>query len=594
MKNKQQAPSIKFSLIISIVMGVLLPLCIALLVLSALMQHTITTNIVESYQMMFDQHIREIDSAILQCNYVSSAMITYTENNGLLKHYYQAENEYERNVAVTKIRAMLLNCNVTNLASFGGQMMILMDDGLLISSEKAVSTGSSLENQEWLKRVREGKTNPYWDPEIEKLFDPVNPENYVTFGRELTHYGQQVYGYALIAIPKKLFIQFQNDICYQKGKLFMFSPDERLLTGACEHYSEEELDQILQKWKDNNYKNGIYNDYYVLGTRLSSSNNTVLCVGNRHAIFERSEQILYYLSILMIVITVISIVTTRYISLYITKPILFLSEKIQQIDHMESTETKLENNHFQETRELEQGMFRAKERIRVLLEEVRHETKMKEKARFDALKAQIRPHFLFNTLNAIRWKASINGNQDVAEALSNLGLLLSETYKNDNELETIANAIYILDAYVKIMEVRFGNKVEFFCMISDDIKDCMIPRFCLQPLVENSFIHGMSHAENGVIALRGERIGEDIELTLIDNGQGLQGKTADLFKENEDNKRGITGIGLSNIHKRIQTLYGSDYGLRIDTTVEIGFKISLKIPVIKRDVKEYESADSRR
>ena len=178
----------------------------------------------------------------------------------------------------------------------------------------------------------------------------------------------------------------------------MFSPDERLLTGACEHYSEEELDQILQKWKDKNFKNGIYNDCYVLGTRLSSGNNTVLYVGNRHAIFERSEQILYYLSILMIVITVISIMITRYISLYITKPILFLSEKIQQIDHMESTETKLENNHFQETRELEQGMFRAKERIRVLLEEVRHETKMKEKARFDALKAQIRPHFLLNQI----------------------------------------------------------------------------------------------------------------------------------------------------------------------------------------------------
>lgn len=558
------------------------------------MQHTISTNIAESYQMMFDQNIREIDSAILQCNYVSSAMITYTENNDLLKHYYQAENEYERNVAVTKICKMLSNCNVTNLASFGGQMMILMDDGLLISSEKAISTGSSLENQDWLKKVREGETNPYWDPEIEKLFDPIHPENYVTFGRELTHYGRQVYGYALIAIPKDLFIQFPNDIRYQKGELFMFSSDERLLTGACEHYSEEELDKILQEWKDKNIKDGIYNDCYVLGTRLSSGNNTILYVGNRHAIFERSEQILYYLSILMIVITVISIVITRYISLYITKPILFLSKKIQQIDHMESTETKLENNHFQETRELEQGMFRAKDRIRVLLEEVRHETKMKEKARFDALKAQIRPHFLFNTLNAIRWKASINGDQDVAEALSNLGLLLSETYKNDNELETIANAIYILDAYVKIMEVRFGNKVDFFCMISDDIKDCMIPRFCLQPLVENSFIHGMSHAENGVIALRGERIGEDIELTLIDNGQGLQGKTTDLFKENEDNKRGITGIGLSNIHKRIQILYGSDYGLRIDTTVEIGFKISLKIPAIKRDIRAYESTDSRR
>ena len=182
----------------------------------------------------------------------------------------------------------------------------------------------------------------------------------------------------------------------------------------------------------------------------------------------------------------------------------------------------------------------------------------------------------------------------MAEVLSNLGVLLSETYKSDNERETIGNAIYILEAYVKIMEVRFGNKVEFFCIIPDDLKEYLIPRFCLQPLVENSFIHGMGHAENGVIALRGEQIGNDIELTLIDNGEGLQGKLPDLSEETEANKRGITGIGLSNIHRRIQMLYGPNYGLKIDTTVEIGFKISLRIPAMKREAKADESADSRR
>ena len=172
--------------------------------------------------------------------------------------------------------------------------------------------------------------------------------------------------------------------------------------------------------------------------------------------------------------------------------------------------------------------------------------------------------------------------------------VLSEIYKNDNELETIDNAIYILEAYVKIMEVRFGNKVEFFCVNSDELGEYLIPRFCLQPLVENSFIHGMSHTENGLIVLRGEQNGNDVELTLIDNGEGLHGKELDLSKESEDNKRGITGIGLSNIHKRIQTLYGPDYGLNIDTTVEIGFKISLRIPAMKREAKADESADSRR
>ena len=188
MKKKQQAPSIKLSLIFSIIAGVLLPLFAALLVLCVMMQQTISSNIAESYQIMFDQNIREIDSAVLQSNYVGSAMITYTENNGLLKDYYQADNAYERSVAVQKIRNMILNRNVTNLASFGGEMMILMNDGLLISSEKAVETGLTLENQEWLKKVQEENSGPYWDTGIEKLFDSSNPKKYVTYGRKLTHY----------------------------------------------------------------------------------------------------------------------------------------------------------------------------------------------------------------------------------------------------------------------------------------------------------------------------------------------------------------------------------------------------------------------
>lgn len=594
MDEKDRVRSIKFSMISSIILGVLLPLFAALLVLSVLMQRSISSNTVEAYQMMFDQNIREIDSAILQSNYVSSAMITYTENNGLLKNYYQSENEYERNLAIKKIRNMILNCNVTNLASFDGELMILMNDGLLISSEKAVDTGHALEKQEWLMKVRKENSIPYWDTEIGNLFDWNKPENYVTYARELNHYGQNVYGYALISIPKTLFTQFKEDIRYQKGELFMFSADGRLLSGAGKHYSEEELLELLHVWEQQEMRQGDYGDYYIMGRRLSYGQNIVLYVGKHRAIFEKSEQIFRYLWVFMAVITVLSIAVTWLISQYITQPILFFAEKIQKIEQSRPEELVLNHNRFRETKELEQGMLRAQKRIRLLLEEVRHEAKMKERARFDALKAQIKPHFLFNTLNAIHWKASINGDQEVAEVLSNLGVLLSETYKSDNERETIGNAIYILEAYVKIMEVRFGNKVEFFCIIPDDLKEYLIPRFCLQPLVENSFIHGMGHAENGVIALRGEQIGNDIELTLIDNGEGLQGKLPDLSEETEANKRGITGIGLSNIHRRIQMLYGPNYGLKIDTTVEIGFKISLRIPAMKREAKADESADSRR
>lgn len=592
MRKEKQAPSIKCSMIVSIVLGVLLPLFVALLVLSALLQRATASSTMEAYQMMFDQNVRAIDSAILQSNYASSAMITYTENNQLLKDYDQATNEYDRSVAKKKIRDMIGNSEITNLAGFDGKLMILMNDGYLISSEKAVKMNTDFSDAAWMKKVHAEKSVPYWDTEIGKLFNQENPEDYVTYARELTHYGQQVYGYALMSIPRTLFTNFQADERYQTGDLFMFSADGRLLSGAGEHYKEQELQELFEDWlqqqsqklkQKSNAKQKLNDqkgrgDYYVMGSALTSSQNYILYVGNRHAIFERSEQIIWYLALFMLVITVLSIAITWSISRYITKPILFLSDRIQKIEQSAPQDLVLMHNRFKETKELEDGMLRAQERIQRLLEEVREEAKMKEKARFDSLKAQIKPHFLFNTLNAIRWKASINGDEEVADILSNLGVLLSETYKNDDEMETIGNAIYTLEAYVKIMEIRFGNKVEFFCVIPEELKNCQIPRFCLQPLVENSFIHGMSNAEEGIIALRGEKSGQDIELTLIDNGEGLHGKKVDLSVESEANKRGITGIGLSNIHRRIQMLYGPAYGLKVDTDVEMGFRISLRIP----------------
>lgn len=606
LKKEKQAPSIKFSMIFSIVLGVLLPLFVALLVLCTLLQRTTASSTMEAYQMMFDQNVRAIDSAILQSNYASSAMITYTENNQLLKDYYQATNEYDRSVAMKKIQDMIANSDITNLGSFGGKLMILMKDGYLISSEKSVNIGTDFLDAAWMQKVQAGKTVPYWDTEIGKLFQQENPADYVTYARELTHYGKNVYGYALMSIPTTLFTNFQTDARYQKGELFMFSADGRLLSGAGEHYQEQELRELFEDWrqqedperkqtqdaKQSSQLQKGRGDYYVMGSSLSSSQNYILYVGNRHAIFERSEQIIWYLALFMGLISILSIASTWFIARYITKPILILSEKIQKIEQSAPQDLVLEYNRFKETRELEDGMLSAQERIQRLLEEVREEAKMKEKARFDSLKAQIKPHFLFNTLNAIRWKASINGDEEVADILSNLGVLLSETYKNDHEMETIGNAMYTLEAYVKIMEIRFGNKVEFFCVIPEELKQYQIPRFCLQPLVENSFIHGMSNAEEGTIVLRGEKSGQDIELTLIDNGEGLHGKTVDLSAESEANKRGITGIGLSNIHRRIQMLYGPGYGLKVDTNVEIGFRISLRIPAEVSEEQD-ESIDRR-
>lgn len=591
MKKNSHEPSIQYSMVTRIILYVLMPLFLAMAVLCFLLQRSTSASIREAYQMMFTQNVKGIENAVLQSNYASSTMITYTENNKLLKHYNTAENSYQKNVFAKQIENMIQNINATVLGSFQGEMMILMNDGRMVNSVRTANIPIDLEECEWFQEMKENGQRPYWNNEMNELFDQTDSKEYVVFGRALTRYQEPAQAYALVRIPTEVFLQFGREPRFRKGTIIMFDQKGQVLTGDNSRFTSETAGRLYVRWKNDGRNSGVYGSHYIMVSPLTCSSNVVMYIGRYHEIFQRSEQILLYIVILIAVVTFLLVGIVLYISRYITKPILFFADRIGLIEQNQPELLKLEDNPFLETRKLEEGMLRAQQRIRLLVEEVRREAEMKEKARFEALKAQIHPHFLFNTLNAIRWKASINQDDEVADILSDLGILLGETYKNDEEFETIDNAVRALDAYVKIMQVRFDSQVRFFFVVPDQLKDYLIPRFCLQPLVENSFIHGMSHVENGVIALRGELSGGDIVLTLIDNGEGVHGKVPNL-QEYVPKKRGITGIGLPNIHKRIQALYGADYGLVIDAGLEVGFKISLRIPARKREDKD-EGADSR-
>ena len=163
------------------------------------------------------------------------------------------------------------------------------------------------------------------------------------------------------------------------------------------------------------------------------SSNKIIYIGNYHCIFARSEQIQLYVLCFMVGVAVILMMIVLKICVYYHSHL--SCKQIDLIEQDEPDKMILPENHFRETQVLESGMLRAQSCIAKLMEDVRNEAAMKEKARFDALKAQINPHFLFNTLNAIRWKATINQDMEVAEVLAELGVLLSETYKSDAEME---------------------------------------------------------------------------------------------------------------------------------------------------------------
>ncbi|HKJ34093.1 MAG TPA: histidine kinase [Balneolales bacterium] len=190
-------------------------------------------------------------------------------------------------------------------------------------------------------------------------------------------------------------------------------------------------------------------------------------------------------------------------------------------------------------------------------------------ARIDLLKAQLNPHFLFNTLNAI----SIVKDKDLEMAdqmITDLSEMLRFIMDNIHKQEvTLREEIDFLDRYISLQKKRFEEKLEFSTDIDPGSWNAMVPSLILQPLVENAIEHGIrNHTDGGKIDIKCVRDNNHLAFEIRDNGAGLQKKPS----------RNGKGIGVSNTRERLNALYGSDYTFELENRDEGGVSVTLKIP----------------
>ncbi|PWU16825.1 MAG: hypothetical protein C5B50_12435 [Verrucomicrobia bacterium] len=207
---------------------------------------------------------------------------------------------------------------------------------------------------------------------------------------------------------------------------------------------------------------------------------------------------------------------------------------------------------------------RSQERERAALE---LESRLAE-ARLQALRAQLHPHFLFNTLNAI--STLVHKDPDAAdEMIANLSELLRVTLDSSAEQEIpLRQELDFLDRYLEIQQVRFGERLRVEKQVDAASLEAQVPTLILQPLVENAIRHGIEPlTDAGVVFIGTRRNGNSVELVVRDNGAGPQ---------KPSKPRG--GIGLANTRARLQELYGDEASLILTTPSEGGFKVEIKLP----------------
>lgn len=211
-------------------------------------------------------------------------------------------------------------------------------------------------------------------------------------------------------------------------------------------------------------------------------------------------------------------------------------------------------------------------------------------AQMKSLEARINSHFLFNTLESINSMAEIDENKDIATMSLALGNMFRYAIKTPSEIVTLQDEINHVKDYVSIQAIRFSNKFTLTLDIPDELYQQKVLKLILQPLVENSFYHGLNYCTAGdTITIQAKRDSTILYITVSDNGQGMTQEVLDELRAKLSEEASFTelghrnkqGIGLKNIHSRIELYYGRGYGLSITSTPGEGTSITIKIPVLQ-------------
>ncbi|WP_088052675.1 sensor histidine kinase [Virgibacillus dakarensis] len=205
--------------------------------------------------------------------------------------------------------------------------------------------------------------------------------------------------------------------------------------------------------------------------------------------------------------------------------------------------------------------------------------KQKRNAELAALQQQINPHFLYNTLTSIKFMVQQGSKKASEETINAFISLLQNTIGNVNETISVKQEVDNLKNYVLINQNRYGNRIKVNYFIAPDCLEFQIPKLILQPFIENAFFHGFNQKPKGYINVLVWKEEKDLVCEVFDNGDGMDLPDDCQLPDKKRKQERFTGIGVRNVHERIQLIYGESYGVEITSELGEGTKVRIKIPI---------------
>ncbi|EPY05779.1 histidine kinase [Paenibacillus alvei TS-15] len=414
----------------------------------------------------------------------------------------------------------------------------------------------------------------------------------LTIARTMKNSSGHSLGYVIVSVNESKIQRQLNSYSEQKIMLMddqgtILSQSDSLNIGQQFRYHDYAINENTLVYNNEKY---IYVSEPVAGTKWSLLSlvpySSAVGPNNQILVTSFIMQFLFFTGFCILLMILISA---------ITNPITQLGKFVAKVNMGQlNIRSGIRGQH--EVGQLGKSIDQMLDRIEMMIEQITLEQTQKRKAELEMLQAQINPHFMFNLLNSIRLNILIRGDEENAKLIGSLSSLLRMTINRDNEWISLRDEVETIQHYIRLMNFRHANQVQLIENIVVGSDHVLVPRFMIQPIIENAIIHGF-HQYGGQIEIESYSVKVDEESSLLikihDNGVGMTPeRLQELITKLENgqgeaapNKSGFSGIGVTNVYQRLKLIYGEKFLMRISSEVDVGTTITLQLPQVNREVE---------
>ncbi|MDF2883996.1 MAG: hypothetical protein K0R54_4562 [Clostridiaceae bacterium] len=583
--------NLRYQLILSYIPIFIVCLLIINLVLYYFMVNTLKMNSSEFVNETVKIISRDITKNLNQYDEISSS-IAFDENlSGLLSGKI---NDYNYYIDSNKVNQKLYYFTQNSLDLKSIFVYPLNGTNVIRSNDNIIYNDMNYIDNKHFKSLASNAKTKVWSTSPVAGYDP-DGGNYLYFLRSIPNFGVS-YGLIQMQIDEESIFNIYKDSSFGKDStIFIIDengniishPNKKTISTRIETSLNEKINQ-----NSGSFTIELEGKNYMIVYNTIPSAKWVLIAKIPINYIESNNQWLLTINLIIFIISLIFVILISvWVSSKIASPLERIGRAMKRLEKGDF-EVRLDYDSNNEMGEIYKRYNSMSVEIKNLMEDIREEEKKKKEAYIKVLQAQIKPHFLYNTLFTVKCLAAINKQPQIEEILDSLIKLLMASISKGGEFVSVYEEIEYIKNFALIQKYRFGDKFKIIFNISSEIQNYIVPKLIIQPIIENAIVHGMDAEINFIeINIEGRVEGEDVVFRIRDNGKGIDADKINMMLQvpENNNKNSFNGMGIKNVNERIKLYFGDQYGLYYLSNIENGTEVIMRLPVItdERGIQKY-------